>query len=181
VEIRAGKRRVSSMAAKSSSLARLKALAKEIPDEPKIRGLLRVIENRHLGSDYAVAIIGASLIERALQAAILSRLVPLGEDDRNRVFNFEQKGPLADMAARNRMGAALGLYGPDTFKDLEKIRAVRNLFAHAPTLLGFDNKEIAQACLNFNLLEFVFKHEGKTHHKEPPKTAYVPACLQICR
>jgi hypothetical protein len=55
------------------------------------------------------------------------------------------------MAARNRMGAALGLYGPDTFKDLEKIRAVRNLFAHAPTLLGFDNKEIAQACSNFTV------------------------------
>jgi hypothetical protein len=30
----------------------------------------------------------------------------MGEDDRNRVFNFEQKGPLADLAARNRMAAA---------------------------------------------------------------------------
>jgi hypothetical protein len=122
------------MVSKSSTLKHLKALAKEVPDERRIRGLLRRMENRNLGSDYAVAIIGASLIERALEAAILSRFVPLDKDDRSRLFGYEQKGPLADMAARIRMGAALGLYGAETFRDLEKIRHIRNVFAHSPSL-----------------------------------------------
>jgi hypothetical protein len=75
------------MAAKSSPFGRrLKVLAKEIPEERHIRGVLRLIETRHVGSDYVVAIIGASMIDRALEAAIVSRFVALNKDDRNRLF-----------------------------------------------------------------------------------------------
>jgi len=157
---------------------RLKALAKTIPDEHAIRGLLRLLENRTTGSDYAVAIIGASLIERALEAAILSRFAAIDTEERARLFGFEQKGPLADMGLRNRIGLALGLYGRPTFDDLEKIRLIRNLFAHATTIRKFSDQAIAEACLEFNVLDFVFGHEKGTH-REPPKSAYVSACLHI--
>jgi hypothetical protein len=168
------------MAAKTSAFARLKALAKEIPDEPRIRGLLRLIENRHLGSDYAVAIIGASLVERALEAAIVARFVPLDKDQRSRLFNYERRGPLAELGTRNLFGAALGLYGQKTFQDLEKIRHVRNVFAHSPSLRGFNSEEIAQACTEFNVVNFVFRHvPADGSPKEPPKTLYVSACLAI--
>jgi hypothetical protein len=159
----------------------LKALSKEIPDDSHVRGLLRVIENRNLGSDYAIAIIGASLIERALEAAILSRFMPLEIKDRNWMFSFRQKGPLADLGARSRFGLALGLFGQPTFEDLEKIRTVRNLFAHSPSLRKFSEKPIARACNRFNVTEFVFRHEPALDHREPPKAAYITACLQIAR
>jgi Mannitol repressor len=162
------------------SLRRLKALAKEIPDEAQIRGLLRVIESRHLGSDYAVAVIGASLVERALEVAILARFIPFGEDHRNRLFSFEQKGPLADLAARTRLGLALGLYGDPTFQDLEKIRTIRNSFAHSPSLLSFADEAVAQACSQFNVLDFVFRDAtDPPGFKEPPRSSYVSVCLQI--
>jgi hypothetical protein len=110
----------------SETLEALKALAKEIPDDSRIRGQLRLIEDRHLGADYAIAIIGASLIERALETAIVARFVPLdtkaGKALRKWLFSFQQKGPLADLGARSRFGLALGLYGERTFQDLEKIR-----------------------------------------------------------
>ena len=147
------------MTSKTSTLKRLRALAKTIPDEPVIRGLLRVIENRHTGSDYAVAIIGASMIERALEVAILSRFVSLTKDQRNLLFAYEQRGPLADFAARGRFGAALGLFGADTFEDLEKIRMIRNLFAHATTLHKFSDEPIAEACADFKVLAFVFRED----------------------
>jgi hypothetical protein len=157
----------------------LKSLASEIPDDSRIRGLLRVIENRHLGSDYAIAIIGASLIERALEAAILGRFVPLEVKHRNWMFSFRQRGPLADLGARSRFALALGLYGQPTYEDLEKIRTVRNLFAHSPSLRRFGDRPIAAACAHFNVTEFVFRHESTTPHQEPPQTAYVTVCLQI--
>lgn len=168
------------MSSNSSITKRLKALAKEIPDEPKIRGMLRLIEQRHLGSDYAVALMGASLIERALDAAILSRFVILDQDGRNRLFDYTHQGPLADFAARSRMGAALGLYGRPTFEDLEKIRNVRNLFAHSASLRKFSEQPIAQACSQFSVLDHVFRHrDDSVCSNETPKAAYVSACLQI--
>ena len=78
--------------------------------KPTWRGLLRLIENQSLESDYAIAIVGASLIERALEVAILSRFVPMSKTDRGRLFEFEQ--PLGSFSARIRIGAALGLYDP---------------------------------------------------------------------
>jgi hypothetical protein len=169
------------MTSKSSTLKRLKALAKTIPDEPIIRGLLRLIENRHTGSDYAVAIIGASMIERALEVAILSRFVVLTKDQRSRLFAYEQKGPLADFAARSRFGAALGLFGADTFEDLEKIRTIRNLFAHATTLHKFSDEAIAAACADFKVLTFVFREDpaGWPIHTYSPKDNYVTVCIAI--
>jgi Mannitol repressor len=167
------------MVSRSATFEALNALAKEIPEDSKIRGLLRIIESRHLGSDYAIAIIGASLVERALEAAILARFVPLGDRDRNWMFSFQEKGPLADLGARSRFGLALGLYGEPTFKDLEKIRRVRNLFAHSPALRKFSEKPIARACAQFNVSDFVFRHEQGTEHQEPPPASYVTACLHI--
>jgi hypothetical protein len=169
------------MASPSEIFATLKALAKEIPDDSRIRGLLRLIENRHLGSDYAIATIGASLIERALEAAIVSRFVPFdtktGKSLRKWLFSFQQKGPLADLGARSRFGLVLGLYGEPTFEDLEKIRTVRNLFAHSPSLRKFSDRPIARACMQFNVTDFVFRHEPA--RQEPPQGAYVTVCLQI--
>ena len=60
-----------------STIKRLKKLAEEIPQEETIRGLLRVLEDKPIGSTHPVTLIGASLVERALEAAFLSRLVPM--------------------------------------------------------------------------------------------------------
>jgi hypothetical protein len=162
-------------------MKRLKALARTIPEEPIIRGLLRIIENRHTGSDYAVAIIGASIIERALKDAILSRFVSLNEDDQNRLFNYENKGPLADFGARTITARALGLFGADTFEDLEKIRTIRNLFAHATILHKFSDEAIAAACADFKVLTFVFREDpvGWQIRTYSPKDNYITACLTI--
>jgi len=158
-----------------STIKRLKKLAKEIPSERIIQGLLRILETRHVGSDYPVALIGTSLLERALEAAILSRFVPMNQDDRNRLFNFENRGPIADFASKIRFGAALGLFGPQTTSDLNHINQIRNLFAHSPTIYAFDEEAIADACGQLNITKKLDDPEqGKT-----PKGAYITACLLI--
>ena len=169
--------RAHQMAATSSTSKRLKALAKEIPDEAHVRGLLRFIEHQRLQSDYAVAIVGASLIERALEVAILSRFVPVSNDERGRLFDY--KSPLGSFSARIRIGAALGLYGPVTFADLEIIRNVRNQFAHSPVLRTFSDVPIAKSCGKLKLLDFIFRHEPRPEPAHPLKANYIDVCLHI--
>jgi DNA-binding MltR family transcriptional regulator len=125
---------------------RLKDLAKSIPDEKALQGLMRVLEDATVRGDYPLVIMGAAMIERALEAAIKSRLVPLDEEASNKLFSFEQNGPLAELGARIRMASALGLFGPNTLHDLRLIHQIRNLFAHAANLRGFDDRAVAEAC-----------------------------------
>ena len=95
------------------------------------------------------------------------------------MFSFTQKGPLADLGARSRFGLALGLYGPPTFQDLEKIRKIRNLFAHAPILRKFTDRAIGRACKHFNVIEFVYEHASGRRYHELPQATYTRACHLI--
>jgi DNA-binding MltR family transcriptional regulator len=158
------------------SSRRLKKLAKRIPDERFVRGILRTLQNRHTVSDYPVAIVGSSMIERALRIAILSRFIPLQADEENKLFEFDQKGPIADLAMRIRIARALGLFGTNTFQDLEKIRHIRNLFAHSPDIITFAEKDITEACAFFHALQTA---SPDTTWTGTPKGNYIGACLAI--
>lgn len=133
------------MASKSSSSKRLKKLADEIPPDAAVQTHLDVMQDEPY-ADHAVAMMGAGLIETALEVAILSRLIPMNNEDRKRLFSYDYRGPLCDLSARIRMGLAMGLYGPQTFHDLERIRAVRNAFAHSLWYITFSTPEVSDNC-----------------------------------
>jgi hypothetical protein len=133
------------MASKSSSSKRLKKLADEIPPDAAVQTHLDVMEDQAY-ADHAVAMMGAGLIEKALEVAILSRLIPMNNEDRSRLFSYDHRGPLSDLSARIRMGLAMGLYGPNTFDDLQRIREVRNAFAHSLWYITFSTPEVSERC-----------------------------------
>jgi hypothetical protein len=116
------------------------------------------------------------MIERALRIAILSRFIPLQTDEENRLFEFDQKGPIADLAMRIRIARALGLFGANTLQDLEKIRHIRNLFAHSPDIITFAEKDITEACAFFHALQTA---SPDTTWTGTPKGNYIGACLAI--
>jgi DNA-binding MltR family transcriptional regulator len=157
------------------SLRRLKELAKRIPDEGTEFALLRTLEDSR--AHYPIAIIGAAMIERALEVAITSRFVPLDKQGRNLLFDYEQKGLLADLGARIRMGCALGLFGPKTFADLEAIRHIRNLFAHAPSPRGFDDEEVSEACRH--LSRSIRRFAARPSLARTDSELYIEACIEI--
>jgi hypothetical protein len=134
------------VATKPSASKRLKKLAGEIPADNIIHTQLGKLEHLDGGGDYALALIGATFVERALEVAILSRLTPMDNDDRARLFDFDRHGPLCDLASRIRMARAMGIYGPHTFDDLTRIREIRNAFAHALWHITFATAEIAEMC-----------------------------------
>jgi hypothetical protein len=112
------------MPAAPSAAKRLKKLAAEIPDDAAIRAILQSIEHPLIGrqatgwTDHVIVLIGASVVEKALEVAIVARLRPLTQDERERIFNYDHRGPLSDLSSRIKMAYALDAFGPKTRDDL---------------------------------------------------------------
>ncbi len=133
--------------AKQSPKRRLKVLANAIPSGTSTHSLMLALEpQQHAFGDYAIAIIGSGLIEKALEAVILTRLIGLTKEERRGLFDFEANGPLSDLSARIRIAYALGIFGPQTRNDLEHVRTIRNSFAHSMNMLRFETPEVADIC-----------------------------------
>lgn len=94
-------------------------------------------------------IVTAALIESALEETILTRMVPLTEDERNDLFTGY--APLTSLSTKIRFAYAFGLIGRKTRTDLNKIREIRNAFSHAKHKISFQTKEVADLCIS---LEF---------------------------
>jgi hypothetical protein len=139
--------KVEPMASDSKGLNRLKAFAKEIPDERETVALLRELEQRqrdHSG-DRAAAILGGTIIENALRVTLLARFRP-DKEGHPSLFDGDRNAPLSTFAARIRLGYALRIFGPKTLSDLQCIKAVRNAFAHSLMTFDFAAPEIATVC-----------------------------------
>lgn len=135
------------MVAVSSAKKRLRDMAAEIPDDTTVIHILQLLEpEQNAFADHSIALIGASVVDKALEVAIRSRLKPLNDTEAKRIFSYGSQGPLADISARIKMAYAMGIFGPKTRRDLDHIRLVRNAFAHSLTLIRFDSPEVADIC-----------------------------------
>jgi len=141
---------------KETERDRLALLAAVIPDDQAIEDTFEALtKDRSSFSDYAIAMIGASLLEKSLEVAIRAYLRPLNETEGKRLFNFEANGPLAEFSARIKMAHAVGVYGPKTMGDLNLIREIRNLFAHSTHEMTFRLKDIVTLCDRLNVTNTV--------------------------
>ncbi len=161
------------MASGKSASKRLKALAKQIPDDRIARVTMKALE-RHggVGGDYAIATIGCELVQKALEVSILSRFGPLEDTERSRIFSYDNRGPLSDFSARIKIARALRLFGPKTAEDLETIRAIRNAFAHSIELLDFDNADVTVLCEGLHLFGTLTLLTGYSSDASP-RTRYI--------
>jgi hypothetical protein len=158
----------------------IRKLAKEIPPPHETQKLLRSIDSIESPSvDYAVAMIGASLIDKALEVGILSKCRPLNDGERQSIFSADNGGPLSDFAARIKMAYALNLFGPHTYEDLQSIRRIRNLFAHNPSLHSFTGTEIQQECSNLYIFKILTVIESGDFTN--PRSRYASASVAIAR
>jgi hypothetical protein len=115
-------------------------------------------------SDRSAAIVAATLVESGLEEAIMTRIVALLEKEREALFDND--APLANFSAKIKIGRALRLYGPQTRAELDRIREIRNLFAHAKKKILFSTPEIAAMC---STLKFFDKAPDRG--LPPPQTA----------
>jgi DNA-binding MltR family transcriptional regulator len=157
----------------------VKKLAKQIPDEKKATRILHGLQLEKTAlADYAIAIIGAELVNGALEARLLGCFRQLDEKtERPAIFSYEKNGPLADFSARIKIAYALKLFGSQTRDDLESIGHIRNLFAHHPDVHSFSVPEIAKECDGLHIISTLTILEGGT--SRDPRSRYISAAIAI--
>jgi hypothetical protein len=129
---------------------RLKRFSKLVPDEGTIRALIYDLEKKDDElADYAIALICATFVEKAIEVAILAHLAPNDEEANKRIFSYDYRGPISDFSAKIKVGYAMGIYGPKTRSDLDLIRDIRNAFAHSLQPISFKTGEVGEMCERF--------------------------------
>ncbi len=109
--------------ASSSQAKRLRKLASEISSEFVTEATLKVLHDEDTFlADTAIVLLAGTMIETALEVALLAKFRPLGPDERLALFAYEKRGPISDLSAKIKMGYAMSLYGPKTRDDLDSIR-----------------------------------------------------------
>lgn len=127
--------------------------------------------------DRLAAIMAATPLEDGLQDLILVRMVVLSRRDEDALFAGE--GPLSRFASRIKLAFSLGLIGEKTRRDLDRIREIRNAFAHARRHISFLTPEISNICKYFEIIEetpfpppFMFESEDLREQVAKARRAY---------
>jgi hypothetical protein len=155
----------------------LKDITTEPPDLAEYMDLLDEVGEH---PDRAVAIILAAMVEGALRAAILARMVPLCE--RREMGLFGPDSPLGTFSAKIKVGFALGVYGPETRADLDTVRAIRNAFAHCTKPIKFDTPEVAAECAKLRIPRLASPDDidERPWPPESPRNQYNAATRLLC-
>lgn len=141
------------MTSKPTPSSRLKRLAKGVPSPLEVHNMFGELDRAkgHTG-DRATAILGASFLDHALETVLLGRYVPLDPDEQSLLFDGNRGGPLSTFSSKIRVAYAMGIYGPVTRDDLNRIRDIRNAFAHGMIRMDFETKEVVDLCSEFELI-----------------------------
>jgi hypothetical protein len=128
------------------SLRSFKTLIKKVPQLHEILEFLNAVaKHRHKGADYTAVIVGRSLLDNVLEDFILAHLRQnLTPKQKGELFGIFK--PLSTFAAKINVAYAIKILPEPLHRDLEAIKEIRNLFAHAKTLYDFDTPEVAAAC-----------------------------------
>lgn len=104
--------------------------------------------------DRSAAILCAALLDEQLDALLHRFLLQCKETEPL----FRGDGPLGAFAARNRAALALGLIPKDLFKDIDRVRQIRNHFAHRIEGLAFGQPPIADIANALTSVQWILDH-----------------------
>jgi hypothetical protein len=91
-------------------------------------------------SHAAVVITATTMLDFDLERCIIASLSRCSKSLRKRMFTGY--GPLATFSAKIDLAYMLGVFGADTYQEIQKIRKMRNIFAHSKELLSFKHEMI---------------------------------------
>ena len=94
-------------------------------------------------ADEATVVVGGAILEFALRDAIARHFrKDANQKSLSKLFKFECNGPLSDFASKIKIAYALGIGKEKTRDDLDKIRDIRNYFAHTPRLVRLSDSNV---------------------------------------
>jgi hypothetical protein len=93
----------------------------------------------------AAALILSALIDNTLEYVIRARFVPLNKSNFDALFR-NPTAPLSSLSAKIALAHAMGIVGDELRIQLNRLRSIRNAFAHAMVSVSFDDPEIVAEC-----------------------------------
>jgi hypothetical protein len=127
--------------------------------------------------DRGMALVSSAIIEQLVEEAVLSYCTKKFEKDwRQRLFGSGPDGQAVQgFYGKIMLGHALGIYNTAFFEDLDRIRRIRNVFAHARMPLTFKSKSLQDACA-FHVLDPRLTDFGKAERSRgSPQKAFLAA------
>jgi hypothetical protein len=122
-------------------------------------------------SDRAAAIVGATIVERELTDLLLGSLLDVKE---SRELTGEFAEPLSTFYAKTKTAYAMGVISAELHADLNRVRKVRNLFAHEHRPLSFDDQTVSDHVRAFECLSSV-RSQLKRYRSDPDSWTQVQA------
>lgn len=132
-------------------------------------------------ADRTAAIMAASMVETVLEELLISSFKDKSKDLLPRLF--ENRGPLSDFNGKILIAQAFKIAGLNC-EELQRVRHIRNCFAHARTKVTFETPEIAKEVDDFAAVkaikrvrdEYEAKGEMTGYEHMPRKGSYVLSC-----
>src|SRR5690242_5975853 len=121
---------------KPSAVAALKTLTRAPIDQSQLSAIFSAVNE---GDDRSAAIVWAAMVDDALKAAIKRKMRPLSSTDEDKLFDGQ--GALSTFSSKIIVAYALCAIGQEQRNGLERIRDIRNAFAHHP-YISFKTKQI---------------------------------------
>jgi hypothetical protein len=139
------------MSPRSQALSELRRRIRVVPDAIEIVSKIHDLEAQtYTGIDptatRAIILVSAGLLEYSVAVAIKSYF-QIPDDDQTlhqKLFDGdrEREGIIGNFYARNVIAHALGIYGENTFKDINLVRVIRNACAHAKSDLDLSSEKL---------------------------------------
>lgn len=156
----------------------LKRLIKKYPPPEDLEGIMGRLSSE---SDRSAAIIAAGILEGLLERIIIYRLANKDPNLIGKLFN--NRGPLSDFHSKILIASALGIISQLCENDMHRVKAIRNVFAHAVNQVTFDTPEIATEIDEINIINVMYraKPDGRDGMKKlNNKSAYILAVNLMC-
>jgi hypothetical protein len=110
---------------------------------PTLDDVTRAMDGLKTADPRVAAIVGSTYLEDVTHLSIVTKTVELKKEDEDRLY--VGAAPLSSFSAKILVAYALGLIGPKARHDLDKIREIRNVFAHAKIDVSFDTPAVVNA------------------------------------
>ena len=109
-----------------------------------VPAIFREIEEQ---TDRAAAIVAFTYLDLYLSQAIRSHFHDQEKEHKLAIKDlWGRPGGLQTFSTRRRLAFVLGLYGPETNKDLDRLAKIRNRFAHFKETYTFKSQKIKGLC-----------------------------------
>ena len=147
----------------------LKALINQAPLE-NVEAYILALEKE---SDRSAAIMATAFLERALYVMLNCSIADWGETRRNEWFDGPN-APFRSFSAKIMLAQAIFITGEQTTEQLNRIRNIRNAFAHASSQIDFKTPAIARETSELLRLEL-------PGTKRPERTRFCLMCIWLAR